>query len=152
VLEARSESLAVRAPLNAARQLDRCSLKALQDVEHWPVLIVEQPLGDVHLVVRRNTNQIVIEGAVMNRTQAEPVRDLGSAGRIEIAHDVGCVEESDLLESADRALVTVGGNHKPAEAPLVEADLHFPRGVLSLERIVDNGWLVIVDRSDHAAG
>ncbi len=78
-----------RAP---AWKLDRTTLESLQHVEHRAVIVIEEPTGDVNDIVGRDANKILIEGSMMNRAEAQPVRNLGRAGRLEIPDDVRSVE------------------------------------------------------------
>lgn len=49
---------------------------------------------------------------------------------------MGRVQELDLPEPADCALLAVGGDHQPAEPPLMEPHASSPQEIPSLQRIV----------------
>lgn len=51
----------------------------------------------MHLVVRRDADEILIEGSVMDRAKAEAVAYHGLALLLEIADDMRRVEESGFL-------------------------------------------------------
>ncbi len=50
---------------------------ALEEIQHRPVLLVEQTLRRVHLVVRGDANEILVEGPVVDGAEAEAVWNLG---------------------------------------------------------------------------
>lgn len=76
--------------------------------------------------------------------QAEAVAYDRQALLLEVADDVGGVEEAGLLESADCALVCIGRQHARAEARLVQAHARFANGVAALNRTVRKEGLALV--------
>jgi hypothetical protein len=65
-LEPTGEPVAIGSPCKFARQLDLLVVKRLEQIEHWPVFIFQQASCDVHAVICGDSNEILIEGAVMN--------------------------------------------------------------------------------------
>ena len=72
------------------------------------------------VVVGRNADEVLVEGAVVDRAEAQTVLYDGLAASLGVADDVRRVEQPHLPERADRAAVVVRGEHESAEAPLVE--------------------------------
>jgi len=64
--ETQSEPVAIRTVLDAARQMDGSAVQTLQSFEHWAVFPHEQPLGNVQLIIRVDTDQMSVEGRVMD--------------------------------------------------------------------------------------
>ncbi len=56
------------------RQLERRAVTLLQQIEHGSILLVEQKASEVHLIVGRHTDEILIERTVMDGAETEPVR------------------------------------------------------------------------------
>src|SRR4051794_31986265 len=98
--------------------MQRRSVKSLQQIKHRPILVIEQATGQVHPVVGRNTNEILVEGAVMDRTEAEPVTNRRHAGELDVRNDVRCVEEPQLAEAADCTSAVVGRDDTSPKARL----------------------------------
>ncbi|HEY7195989.1 MAG TPA: hypothetical protein VH306_02255 [Gaiellaceae bacterium] len=86
----------------------------------------------------------------MNAAETESIRNNWSAARVDIPDDVGCIEESDLLEPANGASVPIGTNDQTSETPLVQPDARLSNGVSTLNGILDQFRLTIVKWSDHA--
>src|SRR5262245_1848520 len=84
---------------------------------------------------------------MVDRAQGKTVANFGCAGRLGVADDVRRVKQPNLLEPADRALLAVRGKDDPAEAPLVQPDLHFARGVASFDRVRDRDRFELIDRT-----
>jgi hypothetical protein len=78
---------------------------------------------------------ILIERSMVNRADARSVRHLGSSGRLGVSDDVRWVQQPDLLQPADRTLVSISRDHEPAEAPLVHPHFHLAIGVPALDRV-----------------
>ena len=133
-------------------QDDARRVRALEELEHRAVLLVEQSRVDAHLVVGRDADEVLVERAVVDRAEAEPVGHRRLAGELRVGDDVGRVEEPGLLEPADRALVRVRREHAGAEAGLVEAHACLADGVAPFDRVVGKEGLALVVWPDHAAG
>jgi len=89
---------------------------------------------DVDVVVGRDAYEVLVEGAVVDRAQAQPVGDDGLPGRIGVPENVRRVEQACLLEPADCTLVAVRGEHPSTEAGLVKAHARLPNGVAALDQ------------------
>jgi len=120
--EPAGESIPIRLPRAFARQLDLLLVKRLEQIKHWPVFIVEQAPRDVHAVIRSNAHEILIEGAVMNRAKAQPVRDVRVTFVLEVANDVRGVKQTRLPETTDRTAALVRNENPPAKARLVQSN------------------------------
>ena len=72
----------------ALRQEDFSAVKALQQVEHRPVVILEEPPRDRDVVIRSDCNEILVKRAVVNRAEAQSVRNSWFSEHFCIAGDV----------------------------------------------------------------
>ncbi len=80
-------------------------MRFLQQLEHRSIVFVEQSLGHLNFVLRGDADQVLVIGAVMDRTEAQAVVDRRLATVVSVTDDVRGIEEPDLLEPADRTLV-----------------------------------------------
>ena len=104
-------------------------MEALEEVEHRTVLVLKQPPRDVNDVIGRDADEVLVERAVVDSAQAQSVLDRRLAGFFDVADDVRGIEQAQLLEAADRALVGVCGDDAPAKARLVDSHLRLPHDV-----------------------
>ena len=74
-------------------------MKALEDIEHGTVLVLEESAGYPDFVVRRDPDEILIERAVMDRAKTQSICHCCGAGRVRIAQDVSGVKQSDLFRA-----------------------------------------------------
>ena len=72
-------------------KMQRRLMKALEDVEHRTILVLEQALRDVHDIVGRNADEIVVERAMVDRAQAQAVAHGRGAANLQITNDVRCI-------------------------------------------------------------
>jgi len=91
----------------------------------------------------------LVERPVVDRVQAQAVLDDGLAAILEVSDDVGGIEEPHLLEPADRAAVAVCGEDDAAEARLMHARPDPADDIASLDRILEQDGLSLVDRPDE---
>jgi hypothetical protein len=84
----------------SARKFDRTTLESLQHVEHRAVVVVEEPAGNVNDIVGRDADKILIEGSMVNRAEAQSVRNLGRSSRLGISDDVRSVQQANFLQPA----------------------------------------------------
>ena len=124
-------------------------VKSFEHVEHRPVVLVEEPVRDVHTEVGIDPDEVLIVGAVVNGAQAEPVRHDGFAPLLEVSDDMRSVEQSDLLQSADRAAIGVRGEDEAAELRLMQALLDLAHPVAALDLVADTHRLSLVVRTAH---
>jgi hypothetical protein len=93
----------------------------------------------------------VIERAVVDRAQTEPVRNDRRALLLEIADDVRGVEKPQFFETADSALVVVRGEDEAAEASLMhpapDLTIHIP----AFDEVVRWQGLLLIERPDPLA-
>ena len=127
-------------------------MEALEQGQHRAVLVVEQSTRDPDLVGGRDPHEVLVERAVVDRAHAEAVRHERLPGQRPVRLDVRGVEEADLPEAADCALVAMCEEHRAAKASLVEPDLRLADDVPPLERVLDRNRRGLVDRADELAG
>ena len=65
-LEARCKPVAIRAVLDASRQVDGSAIQSLQSFEHRTIILTEQPFEDMQPVVGVDADQNCIKSCVMN--------------------------------------------------------------------------------------
>lgn len=106
-LEARREPFAVRTPFDTQRQLDCAPPGFFQHVQHGTIVFLDQPPGEVHLIVGRHSDEILIVRSVMDAAEAQPVRDRRESLRIDVLDDVRSIEKPKLSKAADSAAVAV---------------------------------------------
>jgi hypothetical protein len=123
--------------------------KPLSTFEHWTVVVIEQAMGDVDTEVRCDSDEVLVEGAMVDRAQREAIRDHRLAHLLEVADDVRRVEEANLAEPADRATVAVRGQHGAAELRLVDPLLDLPHDVSAFDLVVNVNRLTLVVRAAH---
>jgi len=102
--------------------------------QHWSILFLQDIAANVDSVVGIYTEDVAIEGAVMNAAEGEPVWNFRSAALVAIRQDVRRVEQFAMSQAADRAALFVRNENQLAEAMLVEADLHGGGGVSAPDR------------------
>jgi hypothetical protein len=119
LVEAGGKHLAVGSRRVTGRKLNRSSVESFEQIEHRPVVLLEQPPADLHLVVRRHTHEVLIEGAVVDAAEAEAVPGGGLATRVRVPDDVRCIQKSSLLETADRAALPICRDDDRAKPALV---------------------------------
>ena len=120
-------------------------MELLQQREHRSVLFLEQTLRYPNLVVGRNADEDLVIGSMVNRAEAEPVRNERLAGLLEIADDVRGVEKSRLLEAADRAAGVVREQDLPAKTRLMYPDAYLADSVSPLTLILEKHGLSLVE-------
>lgn len=91
----------------------------------------------MHLAVRRDADEVLVEGTVVDRAEAQTVADQRLALLVGVGDDVRRVEQPDLLERADGAAVAVCGKNGAPELRLVDALLDEPHDVAALDRVAD---------------
>jgi hypothetical protein len=99
-LEALREPFTVWPRGERARHSQRLRVKLLQQRQHRPILVIEQAARYVHVVIGIDTDDVVVEGAMMNRAQTDAVGDQRLPVLFSIRCDVNRVEQPQLLETA----------------------------------------------------
>jgi hypothetical protein len=118
-LESQGEPLRVRTEGSARGDMQLLPVEVLQELEHRPVLFVEKRPRNAHLVVRRYTDQLLIERTMMNRTEAQAICHSRGSRVLEVADDVSGIQKADFMQSAHRALIRISGQDQTSEAGLV---------------------------------
>lgn len=103
----------------------------------------------MHAPLGRDADEVVVVGAVVEGAEAEPVDHHRRAGLVPVGDDVRGVEQAELLEAADRALVGVRRDDLAAEADLVDPPAHLADGVAALDLVDDRHRLALVVGADH---
>lgn len=67
-------------------------MRRFEKLEHRPVLIFQQSVGNVDAVVGRDPDEVLIKRSVVDRAETKPVDDEGLTAVFEIADDVSGVE------------------------------------------------------------
>jgi hypothetical protein len=67
-------------------------MEMLQQFEHRSIVVLEEAPRDVNLVVGRDSDEALVERAVMDRTHAQAVGDYRLAVLLEITGDMSSVE------------------------------------------------------------
>lgn len=93
-------------------------------------------MRDVNDVVRRDTDQILIESSMMNGAEAQTIGDAGFAEVIRVANNVCRIEEPQFLQSANSALTAVSRDDLGAEPGLMKADSSLANGVTPFDWIL----------------
>jgi hypothetical protein len=106
-LETNSQQLAIRPGRLPSRDENGRAVRILQEFQHRSVVLVEEPRVNLKLVVRRNSDQVLVVRTVVDRPETQAVAHRWLASDLGVSDDMRCVEESCLLETADRALVRV---------------------------------------------
>ena len=65
-LESDCEPVAVGAVLSTARKVQRASVEPFQSFEHRTIVLGQQPVGDMQPVIGINTDQMRVNGRMMN--------------------------------------------------------------------------------------
>ncbi len=150
-VEAFCEAFSIRTERYRLWYRDRLSVKALQQIEHRAVLLVEQAGRDPDRVVSVDPDKVMIKGTMVNRAEAEAVVHRCFPVCLEVADDVGGIEQSCLLEPTDSALIAVGRQDTTAEPRLMDSDVRLTHDVATLDRVLDAGWLLFVEGAAHGA-
>src|SRR5437667_342248 len=86
---------------------------------------------------------------MMDGAQAEAIHDVGRARRLRISDDVSGVEEPDLFEAANGALIAVRHEYCTAEAALVQSHLRLADGVLPFRASRKRHGFRLLERADE---
>jgi hypothetical protein len=99
-----------RLPILPSRHGYLTPQQSLQSVqEHGAVLFVEDIAPDLDHQVGPDTDDVIVEGRVVQLAKGEAIADSRLAERIGIAHDVCGIKELSVPQPAHRALPTVCG-------------------------------------------
>ena len=91
------------------RQKNLVAVDPFQPVQkHRPVLFIQDLLPDLDDVVRPDTDELPIEGGVVQLAEREPILHSRLAARLRVRNDVGGVEQLLVAKTAQRALGSDG--------------------------------------------
>jgi hypothetical protein len=136
----------VRRPL--ARNEDLCARAALEHLEHRTIFILEKTPRNVDNVVGCYPNQVLVECPVMNAAEAQTIAD-GCLTMLSVRKDVGCIEKPNLLQTADRTLISIRGKYAASKARLMHTDSHLSRGERTLDRVSWQDRFPLLEVPDH---
>lgn len=96
--------------------------------------------------IRSDADEVLVEGAMVDRAEGEAVADDRLARLLGVGDDVRRIEEPNLPEPADRAAVSVRGEHDAAELRLVDALPDLANDVAPLDLVGDVDGLALLVR------
>src|SRR2546428_7122689 len=144
-----------------ARHVDAPALKALEAMlKHRPVDFLHYVEAHGDLEVRRDADEVTVEGGVVELAERETVGNDRLAQGMAVREDVSGFQQLVMAEPADGAALLVSAEHALAKAPLVQAlpdhrgHVLSPRG--QRRRVIDlpGGRRpdLVIDRHDEAQG
>src|SRR5258708_6368165 len=111
-----------------ARRQDLYPLEALQTVtQHGAIGLAKDVEAYLDAQLRRDSQDVAIEGGVMQLAQRKAVGDDRFASGMAIGQDVRRLQQLLVTEPADRALRPIRLQHPLPKALLVDATLREPR-------------------------
>jgi hypothetical protein len=111
-------------------------VEAFQQIEHRTVFIVEETPRDLHDVVRRDANEILVECTVVDRAQAKTIPYRCLAAMFKVGNDVSGIEQPSFLQRADGALTAISRKNSTPEPCLVEPNACLSNGVPTFDGVV----------------
>jgi len=99
--------------------------------------------------IRCDSDEILVERAVVDGAETETVADDGLTGLLGVGDDVRCVEQPHLAEPAYGAAVSVRGKHGATELRLMNALLDLPDDVAPFDFVGNVDGLALVVRPAH---
>src|SRR5690625_454126 len=122
----------IAAPMWSGRTTTMHLLQAVS--KHRPVDQIKQLPVDLHLEVRGDAKQVLVERRMVDLAQAEPVLRHRLAEFVSVAHDVRGISQVPDRQSADGALSGIRVDHASAELRLVQPLLYDALRVPPLSR------------------
>src|SRR5207247_8268920 len=110
----------------AGRQRQGRTVEPLEEIKHRAVILLEESTRYANDVVGRDPDKMLVERAMVNRTEAQPVGYRGCALDQCVPSDVGGIEKAHLSQSADSAAVPVRRQYDCAKATLVQTYFDLP--------------------------
>ena len=123
-------------------------METLEKVEHRPVLILTKATREMNRVVGRDPNEVLIEGSMMNRTEAQPVPHDRFSVLLHVTDDVRGIKKTKLFQPADRTLAAVCRDDAAAETSLMQTNARLANDIATLEWIHDLRRRWVVHRTD----
>ena len=116
----------------SSRDQQACSVEALEPVnQHRPVLFIQDIATNLHLVVRRDANEVSIESGMVQRAECKAVTNRWQAERMGVWDDMCRIQQFVSAQSAYRAVMLVRTHHALTEFTLVKALLKHPGDISS---------------------
>lgn len=107
-------------------------MKSLQPVnEHRPVRVVEDILPDFHNAVWPDSDQVSVEGGVMEAAQRNAVRHGRFTERVGVRQNVGRLDQLLAFQPTDCTVELIGPDDSFTERRLVQALSEEPRRIPS---------------------
>jgi hypothetical protein len=126
------EQLRLGARIPGARRRKARVVHALEGVsEHRAIDLVEDVLSDMHGQVRSDTEDVAVEGGVVDLAEGKAVGNDRCSMGLPVGDDVRRVQQLGVSETTQGAARVVGGEHPGTEHRLVQADLVDPLDVPS---------------------
>src|SRR5690606_22911376 len=98
-------------------------------LQHRPVLFLENVCTYFDDRVWPNSDEVAVEGGVMDLAQSQAVPNLRHAAWVTIGDDVARIEQLAVAQPTESALVSVGCQHTFAKRLLVKAGLDGSRDI-----------------------
>jgi hypothetical protein len=134
------------------------ALEPLKPVlEHRAVRLAQDIQPHVHYEIRADTEDIPIEGGMVQRAERHAIGDDGLASRVAVRQDVGGLEQLQIPKPADRASLLIRSQHSLPERLLVKPSLRddghvrsprFSNPVIRIRH--EQGMLLLVDGDEEA--
>jgi hypothetical protein len=97
-------------------------MEALEAVnQHRAVLLFQNVLTHLHNVVRSDSEEVRVEGGVMQSAEGDAIPHRWDAERVRVWQDVCGLEELIPPQAADRAVALICTHHSLAKLALVQA-------------------------------
>jgi hypothetical protein len=94
------------------------ALKAVN--EHWAVRVVEHILPHLHDTVRRDPDEVPVEGSMMEIAEREAVWNGWHSARVRVRHNVRGFEQLVAPEPTHRAVMLVRAHYPLAKLGLMQ--------------------------------
>jgi hypothetical protein len=123
-------------------------MEALEKVEHRPILVLTKATREMNRVVGRDPDEVLIEGSMVNRTEAQPVPHDRFSVLLHVSDDVRGIEKTQLFQPADRTLAAVRRDDPAPDTSLVQTNARLANDIATLEWIHDRRRRWVVHRTD----
>ena len=117
------ECLDVRVLRSTRREHEEpISLELLETVaKHGAVDFVEDVLAHLDDQIGPDSDDVAVEGSVVQLAQCQPIRDNQFAPPMSVRENVGGIEQLDVVEPAHGARLPIGTEHTVSEGELMDS-------------------------------